>query len=144
MDALSAFFEAVPPDVQPHLEIRTPGLLTPEYFGFLEDAGFGHVFSHWQYLPPIREQWHKAGQRFTAADGRAVARLLSPLKMSFEDAYAAAYPFEQPVAAWVGSEETQRMVLDAAAPLTVYGDGDPIATLPCEITVQRKAVRVLG
>lgn len=38
----------------------------------------------------------------------------------------------------------RRVVLDAAAPLTVYGDGDPIATLPCEITVQRKAVRVLG
>lgn len=115
VDALSAFFEDVPPEVQPHLEIRTPGLLTPAYFGFLEDAGFGHVFSHWQYLPPIREQWQKAGQRFTAADGTAVARLLSPLKMSFEDAFAQAYPFEAPVEALVTSEETQRMVLDAVA-----------------------------
>ena len=115
VEALSVFFEDVPPEVQPHLEIRTPSLLTPAYFGFLEDAGFGHVFSHWQYLPPIREQWQKAGQRFTAADGTAVARLLSPLKMSFEDAFAQAYPFEAPVEALVTSEETQRMVLDAVA-----------------------------
>jgi len=115
VDELAAFFETVPPDVQPHLEIRTPSLLTPAYFGFLEDAGFGHVFSHWQYLPPIREQWQKAGQRFTAADGTAVARLLSPLRMSFEDAFAQAFPFEAPVEALVNSEETQRMVLDAVA-----------------------------
>lgn len=115
VDELAAFFEAVPPDVQPHLEIRTPSLLTPAYFGFLEDAGFGHVYAHWQYLPPIREQWQKAGQRFTAADGTAVARLLSPLRMSFEDAFAQAYPFEKPVDALVNSDETQRMVLDAVA-----------------------------
>ena len=115
VDELAAFFEEIPPDVQPHLEIRTPSLLTPAYFEFLEAAGFGHVFAHWQYLPPIREQWQKAGQRFTAADGTAVARLLSPLRMSFEDAYAAAYPFEAPVAAWENTPETTAMVLDAVA-----------------------------
>jgi uncharacterized protein YecE (DUF72 family) len=112
---LERFFDALPADVQPHLEVRSPHLLTEPYFRFLQDRGLGFVFSHWQYLPPIREQWARCGQRFTAADGNVVARLLSPRGMSFEDAFAKAYPFEGPVPEWEEAPETQRMVLDAVA-----------------------------
>lgn len=38
----------------------------------------------------------------------------------------------------------QEVVLDADRPVAVYGDGDLIATLPCIITVEPRAVRVLG
>ena len=112
---LDGFFEGLPMDVQPHLELRSPHLLTDAYFDLLERRGLGFVFSHWQYLPPVREQWKRCGGRFTAADGTAVCRLLSRLDLSFEDAFAEAYPFEGPVAAWADAPETQRMILDAVA-----------------------------
>ena len=112
---LDGFFAALPTDVQPHLEIRSPHLLTPAYFDWLAGRGLGFVFSHWQYLPPIRDQWKRCGGRFTAADGTAVCRLLSRLDLSFEDAFAEAYPFEAPVPAWADAPETQRMILDAVA-----------------------------
>ncbi len=112
---LAAFFDAIPTDVQPHLEVRSPHLLTDAYFRFLDERGLGFVFAQWQYLPPIREQWQKCGQRFTAADGNAVCRLLSPRGLSFEDAFAKAYPFEGPVPEWENAPETQRMILDAVA-----------------------------
>ncbi len=38
----------------------------------------------------------------------------------------------------------RHIVLDADQPLPVYGDGDLIATLPCEIILKPRAVRVLG
>ncbi len=109
------FFAALPSDVQPHLELRSPHLLTAPYFDWLDGRGLGFVFSHWQYLPPIRDQWKACGQRFTAADGSVVCRLLSQRGMSFEDAYAKAYPFEQTVPEWEDAPEVQRMVLDAVA-----------------------------
>lgn len=109
------FFSALPSDVQPHLELRSPHLLQPAYFDFLAERELGFVFSHWQYLPPIRDQWKACGQRFTAADGNVVCRLLSQRGMSFEDAFAKAYPFEQTVPEWEASAEVQRMVLDAVA-----------------------------
>ncbi len=115
VDGLDAFFSRLPTDVQPHVELRSPHLLQPAYFDFLEARGLGFVFAHWQYLPSIREQWKLCGERLTAADGNVVCRLLSQRGMSFEDAYAKAYPFEETVPEWEASPEVQRMVLDAVA-----------------------------
>ena len=112
---LDGFFGAIPNSVQPHLELRSPHLLTRPYFDWLDRRGLGFVFSHWTWLPPIREQWQMAGGRFTAADGSAVCRLLTPLRTRYEEAYAQAYPFDKPVPALAESEGTHRMVLDAVA-----------------------------
>jgi uncharacterized protein YecE (DUF72 family) len=113
--ALDRFFEALPPAVQPHLEIRSPHLLTPTYFDWLADRGIGHVFSHWTWLPPLREQWAMTGQRLTASDGNVVTRLLTPLKTKYVDAYAQAHPFDKPVDELVESGGTRTMILDAVA-----------------------------
>jgi len=115
VEDLDQFFGALPTDVQPHLEIRSPHLLTEDYFRFLEQRALGFVFAQWQYLPPIREQWQKCGGLFTAADGNALCRLLSPRGISFDDAFSKAYPFEQAVPEWEDAPETQRMILDAVA-----------------------------
>lgn len=126
---LDAFFRDVPREVQPHVELRSPHLLTKPYFDWLADAGLGFVFSHWTWLPPLREQWQMAGRRFTAADGNAVCRLLSPLRTKHDEAYAQAHPFDQPVPALVEAEGTHKMVLDAVA-LTYQAEAqDAVLTL---------------
>ena len=90
---LDGFFKNIPNDVQSHLEIRSPHLLTPAYFAWLESNGLGFVFSHWTWLPSIREQWARCNQRFSANDGNTIIRLLTPLRLTYAKAYEQAYPF---------------------------------------------------
>lgn len=115
IEELDNFFARIPRNVQHHLEIRSPHLLTPEYFAWLETVGLGHVFSHWTWLPPIRKQWMACGEKFTAEDNRAVVRLLTPLKMPYAKAYAATFPFDKPVPAIAESAGAARMVDDTTA-----------------------------
>lgn len=121
--ALTGFFKEVGTkmgqdpgaDLGCHLEIRSPHLLEPAYFDWLATAGIGHVFSHWTWLPPIREQWSLAGHRLTSARKEVVARLLTPLRVPYAKAYAAAHPFDKPVPEIVESKGGQDMVLDTVA-----------------------------
>lgn len=115
VEALDEFFRQIPTDVQPHLELRSDHLLTDPYFDWLAERGLGFVFSHWTWLPPIREQWQRCGGRFTAADGSVVARLLTPRDVKYADAYARAHPFDRPVAALCETPQAHDMVLDATA-----------------------------
>lgn len=112
---LDAFFGALPPTVQPHIELRSEHLLVPPYFDWLADRGIGHVFSHWTWLPPIRTQWQLCDGRFTAANGEVVTRLLTPLNVKYADAYATAYPFDKPVPAIAETDQARNMVLDVTA-----------------------------
>jgi uncharacterized protein YecE (DUF72 family) len=112
---LDDFFKNLPNDVQAHIEIRSPHLLTPPYFAWLESTRIGFVFSHWTWLPPLRDQWHACNGLFSAADRQAVVRLLTPLRMPYARAYAQAYPFDQPLDAIVNSAEGRNMVLDVTA-----------------------------
>ena len=112
---LDKFFSALDSAVPCHLELRSPRLLEPPYFDWLADRGLGFVFSHWTWLPPLRDQWRRAGERFTSAGGEAVVRLLTPLRMTYADAFAAAYPFDRPVPALCDTPQARSMVLDAAA-----------------------------
>ena len=113
--ALAAFFEALEPDVQPHLELRSPHLWTPAYFDWLAKRGLGFVFSHWTWLPPLSRQWQLCGQRFTAADRNAVVRLLTPLRMTYAEAYARAYPFNRPVPELAETPQAQAMIRDVTS-----------------------------
>ncbi|MDX1530501.1 MAG: DUF72 domain-containing protein, partial [Rhodothermales bacterium] len=112
---LDGFFREVPRAVQTHLEVRSPHLLVPAYVDWLEAEGLGFVFSHWQYLPSIKEQWERVGGRLTAADGNVVLRLLNPRGMSYADAFAAAYPFERPVPELAETKQARQMIDEATA-----------------------------
>ena len=112
---LDDFFSDIPDEVQSHIEIRSPHLLTPDYFAWLEGRGIGFVFSHWTWLPPLRDQWARCGGRFSAANGAAVVRLLTPLRMPYAKAYEQAYPFDKPVDAIVNSKGGRNMILDVTA-----------------------------
>jgi uncharacterized protein YecE (DUF72 family) len=115
VDELDDFFSRVPRSVPLHIELRSGHLLVPEYFDWLETCGIGHVFSHWTWLPPIRKQWSMSGGRFTSTSGEAVVRLLTPLRMTYADAYADTTPFDRVVPGIADSPQAQRMVDDTAA-----------------------------
>ena len=112
------FFSALPSGPQVHIELRSPHLLTPHYFDWIEHRGIGHIFSHWTWLPSIGEQWNLSGKRFTAANKHVVSRLLTPRKMPYARAYALAHPFDSDVPEL--SETTQaRAMIDETAALVI-------------------------
>lgn len=112
---LDAFFRAAPNVPQLHLEVRSAHLLVPAYFDWLEERGLGFVFSHWTWLPPIKEQWERVGGRFTAADGQVILRLMNPRGMSHTESMLKAYPFDRPVPELAGTPQALQMVDEATA-----------------------------
>lgn len=115
VDQLDDFFTEISGDVQFHVELRSEHLLSEPYFDWLETRGLGYVFSHWTWLPAIREQWRNCGERFTATNDHVVARLLTPRNMKYADAYAVAHPFDSPVDELSETEQAHDMVLDTTA-----------------------------
>ncbi len=92
---LEEFFRQIPQDDRYHLELRTPQYLVEPVFQVMELYGVGQVLSHWSWLPPLAKQMKQSGGRFLK-EGRAwVIRLMTPLGMRYEDAYAMAYPFDR-------------------------------------------------
>lgn len=96
VDDLDRFCSLAPLGHSVHFEVRSSHLLTPVFFDWLTSTGHGYVFSHWTWLPSIKNQWLAAGG-FSSADGEAVLRLLTPRKMTYEKAYDLAHPFDKVV-----------------------------------------------
>jgi uncharacterized protein YecE (DUF72 family) len=115
VEELDAFFSEIPGGAQVHLELRSEHLLEPVYFDWLQERGLGHVFSHWTWLPAIRDQWRMSGERLTADDDQVVTRLLTPRDTKYAQAYAMAYPFDEPVPEICDTEQARDMVLDVTA-----------------------------
>lgn len=94
-ECLDDFFERLPPDERYHVEVRTDPLLADPYFQVLEKHGVGQVLSHWTWLPPLRKQFQKGGERFTNKGARCVLRLMTPRNMRYEEAFIKAFPFNR-------------------------------------------------
>jgi uncharacterized protein YecE (DUF72 family) len=92
---LDNFFRQIPKDTRYHLELRTDLYLRDQVFEVLAKHGVGQVLSHWTWLPPLRKQLAKADGRFFNAGNACVIRLMTPLNVRYEDAYAKAYPFDR-------------------------------------------------
>lgn len=110
-EALDNFFKAVPRDDRYHVELRTESYLSRVVFDTLERHGVGQVLSHWTWLPALGRQFALSGKRFFNAGRQCVIRLMTPLGMRYEDAYAKAYPFDKLVEGML----QPRMVEEAAA-----------------------------
>jgi uncharacterized protein YecE (DUF72 family) len=106
---LDKFFRTIPKDGRYHLELRTELYLRGQVFEVLSKYGIGQVLSHWTWLPPLKKQLAKADERFFNSGSQSVIRLMTPLGMRYEDAYAKAYPFDRMVEGMLQPE----MVLDA-------------------------------
>ena len=92
---LDGFLRKIPKDHRYHLETRTGALLTIPYFEVLKEHGVGQVFSHWTWLPPLLEQFRKGRSSFLNSGRQAVLRLITPLRMRYDETYVKAYPFDK-------------------------------------------------
>jgi uncharacterized protein YecE (DUF72 family) len=107
---LDRFFEAVPKDNRYHIELRTDAYLSSPVFAVLDKHGVGQVLSHWTWLPPLRKQLAKANQKIFNSGRQRIVRLMTPIGMRYEVAYAKAHPFDKVVEGMLQSE----MVLETA------------------------------
>ncbi len=88
---LDAFFEVIPKDFEYSVEIRNKNFLHTKYFDVLRKHKVAHVFNQWSYMPSISEQLkHDA----ITADF-LVARILTPLGMSYEATVKKFEPFDK-------------------------------------------------
>ncbi len=123
---LRKFFEQIPPDSRYHIEERTDRLKTPDYFAFLHEWSIGNVFSHWTWLPDLKTQWQQAGG-FTGT--WSITRLLTPLRVAYEETYARYHPFAEL------KDEFPQMYRDAA---TIILEGTK-ASLPTVTVANNRA-----
>ncbi len=94
-EGLDQFFGVIPKDDRYHIELRTESFLSAPYFQVLEKYGIGQVLSHWTWLPPLRRQLNKSKGKFLNAHKQCIVRLMTPLRVRYEDAYLKAYPFDK-------------------------------------------------
>ncbi len=92
---LDEFISKIPKDSRYHIELRTEAYLVNPVFEVLKKHGVGMVFSHWTWLPPLRKQFAKVGGRFLNSGNQVVIRLITPLRMSYEESYQKAFPFDK-------------------------------------------------
>ena len=115
-EALDRFFSKLPEDHRYHVEVRTDSLLSQAYFDFLDKHGVGQVLSHWTWLPPLRKQFAKTSGKFLNSGKQCLIRLMTPLGMKYEEAYAKAFPFDKLVDGMTSPqmvEETAEIMLSA-------------------------------
>lgn len=90
---LDKFIGSLPKDTRYHFETRTEFYLTKPYFEVLKKYGVGQVLSHWAWLPRLLKQFAYAGNTFTNPES-SIVRLITPIGMRYEEAYALAFPFD--------------------------------------------------
>ena len=92
---LDRFFSSIPRDDRYHVELRTEAYYCKPVIDVLRKHGAGQILSHWTWLPGLKAQFARAGKRFGTAGGQAVIRLMTPIGVRYEDAYARAFPFDR-------------------------------------------------
>ena len=108
---VDGFLENIPRDSRYHMEIRTGSYLSDPYFKILEKHGVGQVLSHWTWLPPIRNQFSMNNHRFLNSGGQSIIRLMTPLRVRYEEAYKKAFPFDK----MINGMMNPQMIEEAAA-----------------------------
>jgi uncharacterized protein YecE (DUF72 family) len=93
--AIEEFLANIPRDKRYHMEVRTESFLSEPYFSVLKSYGIGQVLSHWTWLPPLLKQFNKYQSRFLNSGNQCIVRLMTPLRMRYEEAYLKAYPFDK-------------------------------------------------
>jgi len=113
---LDEFFSKIPRDTRYHIELRTEAYLVDPVFEVLKKHGVGLVFSHWTWLPPLRKQFAKVGERVLNSGHQVVIRLITPLRMNYAESYAKAFPFDKMVPGMLDAEmieDTAKIVNEA-------------------------------
>lgn len=116
VESLDTFFNKVPKDTRYHIELRTEAYLHDTVFETLEKHGIGLVFSHWTWLPPLSKQLTKVDGRFFNSGDFCIVRLITPLRMKYEDSYVKAFPFDKIIDGMLDArmlEDTVQLIKEA-------------------------------
>ncbi len=95
IDRLGAFLLALPKEFRYAVEVRNREYLSPAYFAALNAAGATHCFNHWHFMPRLREQMAAAAAAGSLSAPFYVARLLTPLGVSYEKAVTLFSPYDR-------------------------------------------------
>lgn len=94
-ERLDSFLSKLPAGFLYSVEIRNRELLTKSYFEILNRHGVSHCFNHWQRMLSIREQMKIAAQAGGIQAPFFIARLLTPLGVSYEEAVQRFEPYSE-------------------------------------------------
>ncbi len=92
-ERLGAFLSKLPKGFMYAVEVRNAEILTPRYFQTLNAAGVTHCFNHWNSMISLREQMRLAAAAGGLTADFYVARLLTPLGLTYEGAAKALEPY---------------------------------------------------
>jgi uncharacterized protein YecE (DUF72 family) len=92
-ERLDVFLSKLPKHFMYAVEVRNAEILTPNYFQMLNRHGVTHCFNHWNSMVPLREQMRLAAAAGGLTADFYVARLLTPLGLSYEGAAKALEPY---------------------------------------------------
>lgn len=95
IERLAHFLRGLPPEFEYAVEVRNPELLTPMYFRALNEAKVTHCFNHWNSMVPLRAQMRAAADAGGLTAAFYVARLLTPLGVSYEAAAKLFEPYSE-------------------------------------------------
>ena len=95
IERLGEFLVELPNEFEYAVEVRNRELLTPAYFQALNAAKVTHCFNHWNSMATIKEQMLAAARAGGLEADFFVARLLTPLGISYEAAEKLFEPYDK-------------------------------------------------
>jgi uncharacterized protein YecE (DUF72 family) len=94
IDRLASFLAQLPNEFQYAVEVRNKELLSKSYFQALNEAKVTHCFNHWNAMVPLKAQMVAAAQAGGLLADFYLARLLTPLGVSYEGAASIFEPYD--------------------------------------------------
>ncbi len=92
---LDLFLAKLPTHFQYAAEIRNPEFLQAPYFSVLNAHGATHCFNHWHRMPTLKQQMQAAASAGGLSAKFFVARILTPLGVSYEGAVKLFQPYAE-------------------------------------------------
>ncbi|MEY4667781.1 MAG: hypothetical protein RL518_480 [Pseudomonadota bacterium] len=95
IDRLAEFLRRLPQEFQYAVEVRNPELLQEGYFQALNEARVAHCFNHWNSMVPLHQQMRAAAESGGLTADFYIARLLTPLGTSYQNAEELFEPYDR-------------------------------------------------
>jgi uncharacterized protein YecE (DUF72 family) len=94
-ERLFNFLRLLPKEFEYATEIRNRELLTADYFQAVNETGVTHCFNHWNSMVSLKDQMLAAAKHGGIEASFFVARLLTPLGVSYEAAEKIFSPYSE-------------------------------------------------
>ena len=95
IERLADFLRQLPHDFQFAVEVRNAELLKAGYFQALNEARVAHCFNHWNSMIPLHHQMRAAAEAGGLTADFYIARLLTPLGTSYQNAEELFEPYDR-------------------------------------------------